>query len=64
MVRNIVGVLLAIGAGEADPGWAGEVLRRKDRTQGGVTAPAGGLYFTGVEFPATYGLNAGGLPVF
>ena len=56
MVRNIVGVLLAIGAGEAEPGWAREVLRSRDRTTGGVTASAEGLYLVRVGYPARYRL--------
>ena len=56
MVRNIVGVLLAIGAGEAEPGWAREVLQSRDRTAGGVTASAEGLYLVRVGYPARYRL--------
>jgi tRNA pseudouridine38-40 synthase len=54
MVRNIVGVLLAIGSGEQPPAWAGAVLAAKDRTAGGVTAPASGLYLYGVDYEAPY----------
>jgi tRNA pseudouridine38-40 synthase len=54
MVRNIVGVLLAIGSGEQPPAWAGQVLAAKDRTVGGVTAPASGLYLYGVDYEAPY----------
>lgn len=56
MVRNIVGVLLAIGRGEAPVGWTSELLALKDRTQGGVTAPAHGLYLTRVDYPAGFEL--------
>lgn len=56
MVRNIVGVLMKIGAGEREPLWAKEVLELRDRTQGGVTAPPYGLYFTGVAYPERYQL--------
>ena len=56
MVRNIVGVLLAVGAGEAEPGWAGEVLEGRDRTAGGVTARAEGLYLVRVGYSARYRL--------
>jgi tRNA pseudouridine38-40 synthase len=56
MVRNIAGVLMAIGAGEKPIEWAGQVLEGRDRTQGGVTAPAGGLYLTCVEYPEKYGI--------
>ncbi len=56
MVRNIAGVLMTIGAGEAELDWSREVLEHRDRTQGGITAPAEGLYFIGVRYPEQYGL--------
>lgn len=56
MVRNIVGVLLEIGTGKREPDWAQEVLESLDRTQGGMTAPAEGLYLVGVEYPDRYDL--------
>ena len=56
MVRNIVGVLLAVGAGEKEPTWAGEVLNSRDRASGGVTAPPDGLYFAGASYPTSYEL--------
>jgi tRNA pseudouridine38-40 synthase len=56
MVRNIAGVLMKIGLGEAGPDWAREVLEGRDRRLGGVTAPAGGLYLLRVDYPAGYGL--------
>lgn len=56
MVRNIAGVLMAIGAGEREVGWAEEVLHLRDRTLGGVTAPPHGLYLTAVQYPARFGL--------
>lgn len=57
MIRNIAGVLIAIGAGEQPVAWAREVLELRDRTLGGVTAPPDGLYFERVEYPAEFGLN-------
>jgi tRNA pseudouridine38-40 synthase len=54
MVRNIAGVLITIGRGEQPPEWANTILQAKDRTQGGVTAPPYGLYFCGVDYPASY----------
>lgn len=54
MVRNIAGVLLAIGSGREHPDWAKQVLEARDRTRGGVTAPANGLYLTRVEYPEKY----------
>lgn len=65
MVRNIAGVLMSIGRGDREPDWAREVLEHRDRTRGGVTAPACGLYMVGVNYPQKYGIGpTGGLPVF
>jgi tRNA pseudouridine38-40 synthase len=61
MVRNIAGVLLAIGSGEHEPQWAREVLEARDRSQGGITAPPDGLYLTAVEYPPTFALCRAGL---
>ncbi len=51
MVRNIAGVLLPIGEGKKPVSWCADVLRAKDRTKAGVTAPGEGLYFVDVEYP-------------
>ena len=56
MVRNIAGVLMAIGAGERPPEWAKEVLDQQDRTRGGVTAPPHGLYLIGVDYPEKFNI--------
>jgi tRNA pseudouridine38-40 synthase len=56
MVRNIAGVLMTIGAGEAAPIWAKEVLEAKNRCAGGITAPSSGLYFVDVKYPDVYPL--------
>lgn len=56
MVRNIAGVLMAVGAGNAAPTWVAEVLAAKDRTAGGVTAKPHGLYLVGVDYPASFDL--------
>ncbi len=58
MVRNIVGVLLAIGCGDQVVGWAQQVLECRDRTLGGITAPADGLYFVTASYPSDYELPA------
>jgi tRNA pseudouridine38-40 synthase len=50
MVRNIAGVLIEIGMGEQPEDWTRQVLQARDRTQGGITAPPGGLYLTGVRY--------------
>ena len=65
MVRNIAGVLMSIGAGKKPVAWAKEVLESRDRRQGGMTAPAAGLYLVRVEYDADFELPAAGmLPVF
>jgi tRNA pseudouridine38-40 synthase len=56
MVRNIAGVLMDIGAGKQPTGWAREVLERRDRTLGGITAQPAGLYLTGVDYPTQFDL--------
>ncbi len=56
MVRNIAGVLMAVGMGKHPPDWAREILEARDRTRGGVTAPPDGLYLMGVEYPPGFGL--------
>lgn len=56
MVRNIAGVLIAIGRKDRPVDWAREVLERTDRTQGGVTAPPDGLYFERVHYPPAAGI--------
>lgn len=57
MVRNIVGVLVAVGAGDEEPGWAGDVLESRDRTRGGVAAPAHGLTLIEVRYPEGLGVE-------
>lgn len=59
MVRNVAGVLMAIGAGDAAPAWAAHVLASRDRRAGGVTAPPHGLYLVDVRYPAHFGIPCG-----
>jgi len=61
MVRNITGVLVAIGNGQHPPGWAAEVLASRDRRCAGVTAKASGLYLIGVRYPERFALPRPGL---
>lgn len=56
MIRNIAGVLMAIGHGKYEPVWAKEVLDARDRRAGGVTAPPWGLYFVDVTYPDEFDL--------
>lgn len=56
MVRNLAGVLMAIGSGDKPVEWAGQVLAGRERRQGGVTAHPYGLYLVSVEYPSPYDL--------
>jgi tRNA pseudouridine38-40 synthase len=56
MVRNIAGVLITIGRGEAEVGWVRDLLALRDRTRGGVTAAAHGLYFVRADYPREFPL--------
>ncbi len=56
MVRNIAGVLMTIGKGDEPAGWAKEVLQARDRTAGGVTALADGLYLMEVCYEERFAI--------
>ena len=56
MVRNIAGVLMAIGAGKRESDWTRELLELKNRSLAGITAPADGLYLAGVYYPERFGI--------
>lgn len=56
MVRNIAGVLMAIGAGKKSVEWAQEVLASKNRQAAGVTAKPNGLSLMEVEYPEEFGI--------
>lgn len=56
MVRNLVGVLVAVGKGDKPVEWAAEVLESKDRRCGGVAMPSHGLYMHKVEYDKAYEL--------
>jgi tRNA pseudouridine38-40 synthase len=56
MVRNIVGSLVPVGAGEQPPAWLADVLASRDRARAGITAPALGLYLTRVRYPEALGI--------
>jgi len=57
MVRNITGVLMTIGKKEQAKDWAFEVLQKRDRTLGGVTAPPNGLYLVKVHYDEIHKLD-------
>lgn len=56
MIRNIAGVLMAVGTGRREVGWVKEVLLAKDRTMGAETAPPYGLYLVEVTYPEEFGI--------
>jgi tRNA pseudouridine38-40 synthase len=56
MVRNMVGSLMRIGAGEAGRDWLAGVLAGRDRSAAAATASPAGLYLVAVEYPRSYGL--------
>ncbi|MGQ0383916.1 MAG: tRNA pseudouridine(38-40) synthase TruA [Gammaproteobacteria bacterium] len=60
MVRNIAGTLREVGTGARSPGSMAATLADRDRTQAGVTAPAGGLYLWQVSYPEALGIPQGG----
>jgi tRNA pseudouridine38-40 synthase len=45
-----------VGRGEQPETWPGELLRGRDRTVAGPTAPAEGLVFLGPRYPTGHGL--------
>lgn len=49
MVRIIVGTLADVGRGKRPPEWVEEVLRSRDRTLAGMTAPPQGLFLLWVQ---------------
>lgn len=57
MVRNIAGVLIAVGSGKKTVPWVKEVLDARDRRLGAETAPPYGLYLVGVTYPTQFGIN-------
>jgi tRNA pseudouridine38-40 synthase len=58
MMRNIAGLLIAIGRGDLPVGFAREVLAGRDRTRNAATAPAAGLYLLAVRYPVAFAVPA------
>lgn len=56
MVRNILGCLVAVGAGTRDARWLAGVLAARDRSLAAPTFPADGLYFAGPYYDAALAL--------
>jgi tRNA pseudouridine38-40 synthase len=56
MVRNIMGCLVAVGAGAKPPDWVADVLASRSRQAAAPTFAPDGLYFVGPHYDAAYGL--------
>ena len=56
MVRNLVGSLQLVGSGQRPHDWIAELLIGKDRTLGGDTASAEGLYLQSITYPQDFNL--------
>ncbi len=56
MIRNIAGVLMAVGRGSESESYPAKLLALRDRTLGNVTAPASGLHFVDVRFDERFAL--------
>jgi tRNA pseudouridine38-40 synthase len=50
MVRNLVGTFLLVGKGTLKPADVQAILKKKNRSAAGATAPAQGLYLVSVEY--------------
>lgn len=62
MVRNVMGLLLAVGHGESAPQRVSQVLASRDRRTNAATAPPDGLYLAAVRYPLEFGLPAASEP--
>jgi len=56
MVRNVAGLLMAVGHGDSPVERVTRVLASRDRKTNAATAPPDGLYLTAVRYPGEFGL--------
>ena len=49
-IRNMVGILIRVGEEKESPEYVEKFLNKKDRSTGGKTAPAEGLYLTNIKY--------------
>lgn len=56
MVRNVAGLLLAVGRGDSPSERVPAVLAGRDRKTNAATAPPDGLYLAAVRYPPEFGL--------
>jgi tRNA pseudouridine38-40 synthase len=50
MVRNLVGTFLLVGKGTWQPDYVADILRARNRSTAGATAPASGLWLVKVDY--------------
>ncbi len=60
MVRNIAGTLVEVGLGKFTPNDVLRILKSRDRTKAGRTAPPQGLYLVRVSYPESRDLQSPG----
>jgi tRNA pseudouridine38-40 synthase len=58
MVRNIVGCLVYVGKGKHPPEWIAGILAGRDRAKAAPTFGPQGLYLSGIDYDARFGLPA------
>ena len=51
MVRAIVGTLMMVGRKEIEPEAVRKIIESKNRSNAGMSVPAGGLYLTNISYP-------------
>jgi len=56
MVRNLVGTLVQVGAGKHPPSWVSALLDKRDRRDAAPTFAPDGLYLSGIDYDARFGL--------
>ena len=56
MVRRLVGTLALVGAGRLTVDGLRDILEARDKAHAGAAEPPHGLYFSGVKYPAEWGL--------
>jgi tRNA pseudouridine38-40 synthase len=56
MVRNLMGCLVAVGAGRQPPAWIDEVLAARSRDAAAPTFAPDGLYFVGPYYDRRHGI--------
>lgn len=57
MIRNLMGLLLEVGGGRKPPDWTRDLLESRNRTLAPGTAPADGLYLSGVDYGGRLSLD-------